>query len=1239
MRRFLLKTAVRGLLLLLVLPLVLLLSAAALLSSESVNRWLAAKVSNVDPRLTLDLTDGQLWQGWNFSRIQWVDAGLELTLEDVRFAWSPSCLRGRRLCIDQLSVARVTVLTSPDDEPSPPRETIELPSIDLPLGIQLQEISVGSVWLNGEQALLSDISLQAQASGNHLHITHFRGKGPDLNWDLEGDIRLVDGWPLRISADLDLPAIDNRAWQVHARVAGSVADLELEARSSGYLPGTLTANVQALQAELPLTARWQGKPFLAMQSLPPTLTLDDLLVNLAGNLDQGFALSASSALPGEGGIVNLSLLGNVMATGVSDLTLLLEAAQQPDRQLTLTADADWTEDITADVKLAVQDFPWQWLYPQDIGPLTVRRLTLDARLRGEQFNSDLRAQLSGVGEQNADLQLILAGTPQEITLAPLTLTTTNGTLTGEAVVSLLDDVAWNAKFLLQELDPGMFVAELPGKLSGPINSHGSLRNNQLELAADWNISGRLRQQPLELSGTVTGKDDSWQANNLLLRQGDNRISGEGRWGPAVSAHLDIALNRLQTLWPGLAGTVNGSVQTSGSSSAPEIAVNLKGRRVRFEDLSLAQLDLDGQATLNAQLPGKLNLAVTRLRSGDSRLGDLTLSLKGNKAAHHLNIELQGGIVEVSTQVSGKLNDQRWAGQLDRGILASEGMAWHLNEPATVSYQLAKADLRLGAHCWSHMGSALCFAGEQQLMPDRKLDIKLTDFPMASLQEWLPEDFSWNATLNAIAQFRQPAGAKPQGRVEVSSRNGEITVSNPDEELAFHYEQLEFTTQLDPKQARSTLSVISESLGNLTAQADIADPGGQQKLNGQFQLSKLQLDVLRPFLPQVNVLKGDLRGNGILAGTLSEPDIQGEIRLVDGEVSGPELPVSFEQLQLSVAIAGQQADINGQWASGKGQGRLQGIAAWAPAMMVDIALTGTDLPIHVDPYADLLASPDLHIGLLDNQLKITGSIAIPEGEITIRELPETAVRVSQDAVIVGATEPEDQPLPIGITADITLAIGDKLHFSGFGLTGRLSGQLEVKENMTATGDLNILDGRFRGYGQRLQLRRAQILFAGPISQPYLDIEAIRKVDDVIAGLRLTGPADAPVSEVFSEPSMAQEQALAYLILGRPLGADSGDSNLLGQAALALGMAGSTPLAKNVAESLGIDDFQLDTEGSGLTTSVVATGYLTEKISLRYGVGVFEQANQLALRYDLTKRLYLEAVNGLASSLDFFYRIDF
>ncbi|MBN0189694.1 translocation/assembly module TamB domain-containing protein, partial [Pseudomonas aeruginosa] len=96
-------------------------------------------------------------------------------------------------------------------------------------------------------------------------------------------------------------------------------------------------------------------------------------------------------------------------------------------------------------------------------------------------------------------------------------------------------------------------------------------------------------------------------------------------------------------------------------------------------------------------------------------------------------------------------------------------------------------------------------------------------------------------------------------------------------------------------------------------------------------------------------------------------------------------------------------------------------------------------------------------------------------------------------------------------------------SGFGLIAELAGHLHIGDNLDTRGELNLNKGRYRAYGQRLTIRRARLFFAGPIDQPYLDIEAIRRVDDVVAGLRLTGSAEQPTSAVFSEPAMSQEQA--------------------------------------------------------------------------------------------------------------------
>ena len=78
-------------------------------------------------------------------------------------------------------------------------------------------------------------------------------------------------------------------------------------------------------------------------------------------------------------------------------------------------------------------------------------------------------------------------------------------------------------------------------------------------------------------------------------------------------------------------------------------------------------------------------------------------------------------------------------------------------------------------------------------------------------------------------------------------------------------------------------------------------------------------------------------------------------------------------------------------------------------------------------------------------------------------------------------------------------------------------------------------------------------------------------------------------------------------------------------------GVTVPASDLAQKLGLKDFQIGDDG--------ATGVLTDRLSIRYGLGVLEPTSVVALRYELTRRLYLEAASGLASSLDLFYKRDF
>ncbi len=148
-----------------------------------------------------------------------------------------------------------------------------------------------------------------------------------------------------------------------------------------------------------------------------------------------------------------------------------------------------------------------------------------------------------------------------------------------------------------------------------------------------------------------------------------------------------------------------------------------------------------------------------------------------------------------------------------------------------------------------------------------------------------------------------------------------------------------------------------------------------------------------------------------------------------------------------------------------------------------------------------------------------------------------------------------------------------------------------------GEVNLRDGTYRSFAQELVIRKGQILFNGPADQPYLAIEAIRDPnnveDDVIAGIRVSGPADEPTVEIFSDPAMPQQNALSYLLRGKNLDTESsggGSGDAMTTALISMGLAKSGQLVGNVGEAFGVQDLALDTTGSGDDSQVTISGYI-------------------------------------------------
>ena len=74
---------------------------------------------------------------------------------------------------------------------------------------------------------------------------------------------------------------------------------------------------------------------------------------------------------------------------------------------------------------------------------------------------------------------------------------------------------------------------------------------------------------------------------------------------------------------------------------------------------------------------------------------------------------------------------------------------------------------------------------------------------------------------------------------------------------------------------------------------------------------------------------------------------------------------------------------------------------------------------------------------------------------------------------------------------------------------------------------------------------------------------------------------------------------------------------------------------LGERLGLSDLTIGTQGDSDSTEVAVSGRLSEKVWLSIGRGVFQPSQSVTVRYQINRRLSLEALSALESAITLFY----
>jgi translocation and assembly module TamB len=1203
------------------------------------NKWLWQQARAALPSLKGELVAGQLGYGWTLEGVGWQDELVDVMVERAVLNWDLGKLLQGKLWIKSLTVTHPVVKVA---ESAPVQEEPSEPFVwrPLPLRIQVDSLQVTDLDLAvpGVGVTLASLDIGATLSRQGLVV-----RGP-----------VLDG--LTVTLAETPPADAAKPAAAKAQKATNAAPIALPAITLPFpiqLEGLTATRFRYQQGELnegldTLRLSASGKEErIEVRELSLRHAMADVALKGHIRLTEDYPLELTLDAKARKGLLDGKLKGGqaalILGGSVGKLALDLQAKGPVAANLKGSL-AALNPDLPFDLGLEWQRLGWPLHKPAKDEPsyqLDKGSLTAKGKLSGYQF----ALNTAGKGTDVPPFKLALTGKGdlEQLNQIKLQLNALKGELKLDGKLAWNQGVRWQGTTEFKEINPAELVPELKGKLAGKITSQFELNETghwQLQVP-ELKVEGKLNQHPLAIKGRLSGNDKmEWQIPALALQSGPNQLQVKGSLSQqAWRLDADIDAPNLAGIYPGLKGDIKGQVRLTGNQQTPRVTTELAASRLYYAGTDLKGIAIKGNALVGDKPAGELALTVASLVQGVNVLSQLALNLSGDLNQHVLSLTMKGEPVAANLNLSGSLRGDRWRGTLSELKLNTPLQRWELTAPWALDLDLPHQRLTMGDLCLGSKGASLCVKGSQVSAQQGSLEFALSGLDLQRLHPWLPDNFCWLAVLSADgkASWR---GSQPTLRATVRTTPGTLVANG----LKTDYQQLEFGIDFERQQAALRLDFVSKQIGTIDTNLLVTDPSGRGRLSGQLKFDDLKLTTFAPLIPEVRSLQGVISADARFDGTLAAPLLFGQLNLLDGEVQTHSDMVTLSKLVTRLKIEGNRAELDGTMLVGKGPLVLGGWLSWAQ-MPVSGSLTiqGKELDAQYPGMGRVRLSPDIAISL-GEQTQITGQVDIPWARILVKSLPESAVSVSDDVIVIHddlPPVPRATPLPIAIK--LAIRLGDDIRFDAMGLTTRVGGGINISQEpsrpLAGNGQLVLNDGRFRAYGQNLIIKDGRILFSGPLDRPFLNIEAIRDpatiAANVTVGVRVTGPASKPNITVFSQPQMAQSEQLSYLLRGRGLqtsGADGGFNGLL----VAGAVSQASGVVSSLGKSLGMSDVALDTAGSGNNTQVTLSAYLLPGLQFQYGVGVFSPIAELRLRYELMPRLYLQAMSGVAQAVDIFYR---
>ncbi len=836
-----------------------------------------------------------------------------------------------------------------------------------------------------------------------------------------------------------------------------------------------------------------------------------------------------------------------------------------------------------------------------------------------------------------------------------------------------------------------------------IDSSGQLRNYPFLFKTKSNYAiNQNKNDTLTIEGLQLNSGSS-KISALGTFEQDKKISAEwsiisnnfDELLPNSKGKLATKGNIEASLKQGAQTTLQSILNTAKVDTDIQIS-QLDVSNIKIDTLT-TDIDLDWSDSTTASKGNKIAIQANKISLDTLDIDSTSINANGDLNSHEMSINAMSSQGNIDLTLSGQLENQQTEPQwgftlLSANIEIPELAPWYLQNTAkgTVSTQ----QQHIEQHCWlsdyklnsdklndnelhtdkkkTHKAS-ICLNGKNQAVLTQA-DFTITDLSTEYFLPLFPEELSWtNSLISGVGKISLTPGSSSSSTpllnadINIATTAGKLNwqtlVIEEDTKKkksktstiiqSIQLEPGKLSIQSDRKALRASLTLPLEKQPGINSSLSITasnTPFIERELTGNLGLALDNIAPFVSFIPDASDLKGKLNSQWRIGGSIAKPWIDGDLALSDGQLqlNGPGL--FLEQLSLTLKGDKQsgiqyQASANsgGGTLSAKGEIKLPKEGESIPEL--NLSLTGEKVKVFGTEEATVFASPNLTVIANNELVSVNGTVEIPEATITPKKVPKSVINITEDQIIVDTETDGTSPQPQqNVSANIDVILGDDVLIDGFGFKGGASGKLNIQKDgqspALGNGEINILNGEYRAFGQGLVIDKGLILFAGgPVAKPGIDIKASRRpAEGITVGVFARGSLAQPDLTIFSDPSMTQSEQLSWLVLGRPLEQSSeGENNAINQLLLSLSLDKGDSILTGLGETFNLDTMRIKT-GSGEAgaasdndlAELVLGKYLSPDLYVSYGIGLFKPVNVLSLEYSLGRRWKLTSETSAETS---------